>query len=83
MKMVPYDSKKLGDIRSYSTENVRFLEEFVNSDLDCVEVVNYKHRDAKSCFSSFYKSIRRSRIGGIKCMMRQGRVFLVKTSALE
>lgn len=83
MKLVPYDYKKLGKVHGYSTKNVELIEEFESSGLDCVEIVGYRHKDARSCYHSMVNSIKRSRIGGIKCILRNGRVFLIKFPDLD
>lgn len=79
MKLTPYNISKLGEIRSYAkSNNLKMLEEFANSNYDCVKVEDYPHKTATGCYTSFCKSIKRFNMTGIKVCIRGGDVFLVK-----
>ena len=80
MRLVKSDVKELGVIRSYATsENLLLLEEFANSNEECVKIEGYPHKTATSCYGAFFNSIRRYKMTGIKVCMRGDNVYLVKT----
>lgn len=79
MKITPYDINKLGTMKGYAkSDNLRLLEEFVNSDLDCVKIEDYPHKRAAGCYTSFYSAIKRYNMTGVKVCTRGEDVFLVK-----
>lgn len=78
MKLIPYDKSKLGSISYARTKNYKILQEFIDSDYDCVKVENYSHKDAKGCNWCLSASIKRYHLDGIKCVLRNGEVFLIK-----
>lgn len=79
MKLVPYDINKIGGRGWYSkSENQRILEEFAKSDLECVKVEKYSHKDAYCCASALKNSVKTYRMNNIKVMARDGEVFLIK-----
>lgn len=79
MKMVPYDREKLMFPRHYRrTKNLQILEDFMNGNADCVQLVDHGHTNAKNCQSCLYNSIVRFGITGVKVVIREGNVFLVK-----
>lgn len=76
MKMVPYDAKKLN--RYYkSCSNQEILEQFIDSDLDCVRIDDYPHKNAAICRNSLALSIKRFGFN-ITAIRRGNDVFLVK-----
>jgi hypothetical protein len=80
MKFTSYDAKKLSEKRSMyaKTDNLEFLEAFVDSGLECAKVEDYSHKSASSCLSSLRGSIRRYGMFSINCVMRNGEVFLIR-----
>jgi hypothetical protein len=79
MKLIPYDINKIRGSKWYSkSENLRILEEFNDSGLECVKVENYTCKDAYNCASSLKNSIKIYRMPWIKAMARNGEVFLIK-----
>lgn len=60
------------------TKNEKLLEEFVNSDMEIAEVKDYTNKDAKSCSNSLNLSIKRFHMTGIKSIIRNGKVYLIK-----
>ncbi len=79
MKLTPYDINKLGGIRGYAkTNNLKVLEEFANSDSDCVKVEDYPHKTATGCYTALNKSIKTFNMTGIRVCQRGQDVFLVK-----
>ena len=80
MKLVPYDLKKL-DTRNYrATKLFELLTEFAESDNDCVKVEGWTHTSATSCSGAFSKAIKTFNMTGIKCIVRKGVVYLIKTT---
>lgn len=78
MKFVPYDRKKLGCYYS-KTSNLKILESFLESGLDCAKLEGWPHSSAGSCSASLRKSIQRFGIKGVTTTIRKGEVFLIKT----
>ena len=78
MKFVPYDRKKLGCCYS-RTSNLKILESFLESGLDCAKLEEWTHSSAYSCSASLRRSIQRFGMKGIKVKIRKGEVFLIKT----
>lgn len=57
MKLIPYDVKKLPTkTKMYTNEGI--LNEFINSGEKCVQVKDYPHVNARSFYTSFWKSIK-------------------------
>lgn len=80
MKIVPYDREKLLFQRHYKrTKNLQILEEFMDSDEKCVQLIDYEQCNAKSCQSSFQHSIQNFGFVGVRVVTRGDNVFLVKT----
>ena len=77
MKLVPYNVEKLraGFKR---TKNQTILEEFANSDYDCVEIKDFSHKNAKSCSSCLSLSVKRFGYQNIRVVQRGNQVFLIK-----
>ena len=79
MKLIPYDIKKIGGKQWYSkSENLKILEEFVKSDMECAKIEDYPQKSAMVCISSLQGSIKRYRIAGIQAMLRNGEAYLIK-----
>ena len=78
MTLVPYNKKELGRLTYERTSNLKILEEFVRSDLDCARVDGYVHHSAASCASALRASIKRFGMHGVMVIKRKEEVFLVK-----
>ena len=76
MKLVPCDKKELGFLYK-RTKNLIILEEFANSEYDCVRVM-FDNSGAKNAVNSLNSSINRFRMNGIKAIKRKDKVYLVK-----
>lgn len=76
MELIPCDKKELGRIWK-PTKNFEILQEFAQSDLDCVRA-KYDHACAKNAATSLNKSIRIFRMDGIKVVLRKDKVYLIK-----
>lgn len=83
MKFIPTNIKDLKEIAKPYSDNYRILTDFANGNQDCVKVVDYTHKNAKSCYTSLANSINRYRKGTMKAIMRGDDVYLVKTIALK
>lgn len=79
MKLIPYDIKKIGGSSWYKkSENLRILEEFANSDMECAKIEDYTQKSAEVCVSALKSAIKRYRIAGVQAMMRKGEAYLIK-----
>lgn len=65
------------------TKNEKILEEFVNSDMEIAEVKEYTNKDAKSCSNSLNISIKRFHMTGIKSILRNEKVYLIKINNVK
>ena len=85
MRLVPYDKKKLGNLRARGCKSNIFsiLEEFANSDLDCVKIEGWTQKNAIGCQTSFIRSIKHYNMTNIRVVKRGEEVYLVKKIAIE
>lgn len=65
-------------MRAPKTKNRLILEEFISSDCECCEVVDYELEHAFSVAGSLNRSIKTYRFSGIKAFTTAGRVYLIK-----
>ena len=77
MKMVLCDVHTVDAVRT-KCKNHKVLMEFVESNHECVELVDYPQKNAHSCTSSFIGSIRRFNLNSVKVLQRGNKVFLIK-----
>ena len=77
MKLVPYDMKKL----NYKpTKNSELFAEFMNSDVECAQLVEHGHKDAKCAQSCLRNSALRFGYGNsIAIVIRKERYFWSKS----
>lgn len=81
MKLIAYDKKKLDTGVYYTkTNNMRFIEEFANSSMDCAKVEGWTQQDAWSCAASLNSTIKRMGKKNIRAISRKGEVYLLKTT---
>lgn len=79
MRLTPYKKEKMPNIGGYKkTEIHSLLDEFAESDLDCVKIEGWTHKNASSCMSSFRSAINRYKMSGIRCAVRNKEVYLIK-----
>lgn len=79
MKLIPYDKAKIEGIMYYKkTDNLKILEEFASSGLDCAKVDEFSNKSAFSCANSLNHSIKRYKFAGIHAISRRGNVYLIK-----
>ena len=78
MKLIPYDKSKLRHTGYVKTKNYLILKEFIDSGLDCAKVEGWKHKNTHSIQWSLQASIKRYKLDGIKCIVVDGEVFLIK-----
>lgn len=64
-------------------KNQELIEEFIESDMDIAEVVDFTQKTAYVCASALNVTIRRGSYGGISAIVRKGRVFLIKTDKVN
>ena len=80
MKLVAYDKKKLKVDGYTPTANMRFIEEFANSSMDCAKVEGWTQKKAWYCATSLNNTIKRMGKKNIKAISRKNEVFLLKTT---
>lgn len=77
MYIEKYNRNELGN--SFKRcKNQEILEEFQNSEYDCVKVKAWNHNSAYACTTSLNMSIKRYKIMNIRAITRKGEVFLIK-----
>lgn len=76
MRLTKWDRSKLGMCRR--TNNRDILEEFIDSGFECAKVEEWKHKNAHVCANSINASIQVYRIGGVKAVIQQDEVYLIK-----
>ena len=64
-------------VTRYTGQPTAEIEAFLKMDADAVEIVNHHYKSNKSCHNAFSTAARRMNCG-VKVIMRDGRVFLVK-----
>ena len=79
IKLIPCDRNEIegGYAR---TKNLKILEEFRDSGLDCAKLEGWTNKDANHAATSLNVSIKRFKFGGIKATGRAGNVYLIKTT---
>lgn len=78
MYITPYSKSKLQTSNYQKCKLQKILEVFRDSNMDCVKVEGWEHKDANTCAASFMNSIKRFNIKGIRAISRKGEVFLIK-----
>ena len=84
MEMVPC---KLSEIKREhskdknitSKEYYELLDNFLDSEHSCVKITGWEHVRAVHCQQVISRIIKRRRIVGVKCALRDNEVFLIKT----
>lgn len=79
MKFSAYDINKIERRYSYKkSDNLIFLESFIDSGLECAKVENYPHKNADSCLASLKASIKHYNMNGIECCMCRREIYLIR-----
>lgn len=78
MRLVKSDIRKIKKVNYSKTCNLKILEEFVESDMDCAEIKDFTHKSAIGCAAALNVSMKRFNIGGIKAISRDGKCYLIK-----
>lgn len=81
MTLVPFNRHEIDSIEDKRPKNedvTNVLIEFIASDHDCVEVLEYRYADAFSCRSALHSRIRDLGLLSVTVRMRGRRVFLIK-----
>lgn len=81
MRLVAYDLKDVKNAECYlkKSDNLRLIEEFVASDMECAKIEGFTQRTAQICAASLQLSIKRYNVGGIQAISRKNEAFLIKT----
>lgn len=79
MRLVECDINKV-DLKSYKkrTKWLKVIDEFVESGMGCCRLEDYTNKDAASCESALNHAIKNYKKKGIKAVIRNGVVYLVK-----
>ena len=83
MKLTSYDKNNFERKFYKKTNNMAIIEEFVNSEYDCVKVEGWTTQSADGCTTSLNNTIKRMNIGGIRAFTKRGEVFLIKLNGDE
>jgi hypothetical protein len=75
MKLIPAD---INEVKRAYAHVRKIIQEFHESDLDCVKVEDWTHKDAGSCAWSLNSSAKRGGYHNIKAAVRKGKVYLIK-----
>lgn len=79
MKLVEYDINKIEGVKLYKkSENLKILEEFIESGMDCAKIEGFNQKSAMGCAASLNSSIKRYNIGGIRAISRKEKCYLIK-----
>ena len=78
MRLIPYDKSNLKHTGYVKTKNYQILQEFIDSGLDCAKVEGWTHKSASSAQWGLTASIKRFKLNGIKCILVDGEIFLIK-----
>lgn len=79
MRLVPVKANEIKSVWGYAqSKNLGVLEEFRDSDLDCVKVEDWTQAQAFSCSNSLNASIKRYKMNNLKAFVRDGEVYLIK-----
>ena len=61
-----------------NSDNLKLLDDFAKSNVDCARVVDHNWADAKSGASSLRNSIKHYKYGGVKIAVRKEEIYLIK-----
>lgn len=86
MKLVPYEKNNIQNVHVVyrAGRNMRMLQEFIDSGLDCVKIEDYPHKSAMICQQNLTVSV--TRLGmrkSVKVLRRKDEVFLIRTNPDE
>lgn len=59
------------------------LENFLESDMDCVKVEDYSNKDAKSCATALGTAIKRFHMTGVRSVLCDGEVYLIRERRMK
>lgn len=79
MRLVECDKSEI-NLKNYKkkTRWLEVIDEFMESDVKCCRIEDYTNKSAASCESSLNHAIKRYNKKGIKAVIRNGIVYLVK-----
>lgn len=78
MTFSAYDINKIGRVTYAKSDNLKLLEAFAESGLECVKIEGWTQKNAFHCAASINSSIKRYRMNNFHCMSRNGEVFLIR-----
>ena len=76
MKLIPCELEKLRTRKKTRMSTLALLKEFSESPHKCVELTDYHHVNAKSCYNSIARSIKHYRMEHIRVITSKGKVYL-------
>ena len=77
MKLVECNINEIGTYKK--TNNLKILEEFLDSGMVCARVDDYTQVSANGCATSLKTSIKRFNIHGVDAIRRKDNVYLIRT----
>ena len=78
MTFSAYDINKIGKSVYAKSDNLKLLEAFADSGLECVKVEGWTQKNASICAGSINNSIERYHMNNFTCISRKGEVFLIR-----
>lgn len=78
MNFIPVQKETIERGYRLSADNYETLLKFRDSQLECVKLVGWNHKNSKSCVSSIRVTIKNCKMNNIKVMERKGEVYLIK-----
>ena len=78
MKLVPVSVEEMAEIKRPYSNNYALLMEFLNSEHDCMKVVNSIQKSSDICANSLRISIKKFGLNSITAIKRGENVYLIK-----
>lgn len=79
MKLVERRISEIPNLNGYKkTKNMQILDEFVQSGMECAEVMEFTNKTASSCANSLRATIEKQRYGGITAISRNNKAYLIR-----
>lgn len=78
MNFIPVEKETIERGYRLKGDNYETLLKFRDSQLECVKLVGWTHKNSKTCAGCFRTTIKLCRMNNIKVMERKGEVYLIK-----
>lgn len=80
MYYVPFELAKIKRARRKYQKLFKFLDEFNDSGLECVQLKDLEYANLKSCQNSITAAIKKYKFTSIRCVIADGNVYLINES---